>query len=124
MDFQLPSTGKDLATIIAPVRPISGVTPHVQCQVANIKYLMTADPTLAGLVHGMISHVFLQDHLENILVTTNTTAKWLGSHVLPNVIIQGNTNYHTQSTTSPICISKQYISKTLVIDLTRTHFQL
>ena len=36
---------------------------------------MTADPTLPGVVHGMISHVFLQDHLENVLVTTFTTAK-------------------------------------------------
>ena len=75
MDCQLPSKGKVLATIIAPVRPLSGVTPHVQRQIAKITYLMTANSTLPRLVLEMISHVFIQDHPGNILVTTFPTAR-------------------------------------------------
>ena len=75
MNCQLPSKGKVLATIIAPGRPLYDVTPHVQRQIAKIAYLMTTNPTLPRLGLEMISHVFIQDHPGNILVTTFPTAR-------------------------------------------------
>ena len=127
MNCQLPSKGKVLATIIAPVRPLYGVTPHVQRQIAKIAYLMTTNPTLPRLVLEMISHVFIQDHPGNILVTTFPTARIGKVPCATSCVYSENTKYQTQSTTTQICISKQYISNKKMTQPSRvslSHFTL